>query len=97
MTKDRLAALKKAAQGDEDEVVISVEENTLEQHMEAFFKEVEEIKENVDKIEAYVEEVKIKHSSILSSPQTDEKVKEELEGLLADIKILANKVRNKLK
>ncbi|XP_076332532.1 syntaxin-like isoform X1 [Tachypleus tridentatus] len=97
MTKDRLTELKKAVQEDEDVVVILVEENTLEPRIEAFFKEVEEIRENVEKIEAYVDKVKIKHSSILSSPQTDEKVKEELEGYLADINMLANKVRNNLK
>uniref|UniRef100_A0A1B6DVB5 t-SNARE coiled-coil homology domain-containing protein n=1 Tax=Clastoptera arizonana TaxID=38151 RepID=A0A1B6DVB5_9HEMI len=41
--------------------------------------------------------LKKKHSSILSAPQTDEKVKQELEDLMADIKKFANKVRAKLK
>ncbi|XP_076307137.1 syntaxin-1A-like isoform X13 [Tachypleus tridentatus] len=95
MPKDRLAALK-AAQGDED-VVVSLEESTGMKHMEEFFQEVEEIRENVEKIQANVEEVKKKHSSILSAPQTDEKVKQELEDLMADIKKSANKVRTKLK
>ena len=31
-----------------------------------------EIRENIDKIQANVEEVKKKHSAILSAPQTDE-------------------------
>ena len=34
--------------------------------------EVEDIRENCDKIQLNVEEVKRKHSSILSAPQTDE-------------------------
>ncbi|KAK2708925.1 hypothetical protein QYM36_014526, partial [Artemia franciscana] len=58
---------------------------------------VEEIRENIDKIQANVDEVKKKHSSILSAPQTDEKVKQDLEDLMADIKKTANKVRRKLK
>ena len=34
--------------------------------------QVEEIRDNIDKIQANVEEVKRKHSAILSAPQTDE-------------------------
>lgn len=93
MTKDRLAALK-AAQGDDD-VAVTVEDGTA--FMDEFFAQVEEIRENIDKIQANVEEVKKKHSAILSAPQTDEKVKQELEDLMADIKKTANKVRAKLK
>jgi syntaxin 1A len=33
---------------------------------------VEEIREMIDKIQANVEEVKKKHSAIISAPQTDE-------------------------
>lgn len=40
--------------------------------MEDFFKEVEEIRMMIDKIQANVEEVKKKHSAILSAPQSDE-------------------------
>ena len=36
------------------------------------FLQVEEIRENIDKIQNNVEEVKKKHSAILSAPQTDE-------------------------
>uniref|UniRef100_A0A0K2VH59 t-SNARE coiled-coil homology domain-containing protein n=2 Tax=Lepeophtheirus salmonis TaxID=72036 RepID=A0A0K2VH59_LEPSM len=65
--------------------------------MDDFFQEVEEIRENIDKIQNNVEEVKRKHSGILSAPQTDEKMKQELEDLMSDIKKTANKVRAKLK
>ncbi|KAH8042229.1 hypothetical protein HPB51_021313 [Rhipicephalus microplus] len=82
------------AQG-EDDVSVTVEDGA--NFMEEFFAEVEEIRENIDKIQANVEEVKKKHSAILSAPQTDEKVKHELEDLMADIKKTANKVRAKLK
>ncbi|EAT38843.1 AAEL009304-PA [Aedes aegypti] len=65
--------------------------------MEDFFNEVEEIRIMIDKIQANVEEVKKKHSAILSAPQSDEKTKQELEDLMADIKKTANRVRGKLK
>ncbi|XP_076344608.1 syntaxin-like isoform X2 [Tachypleus tridentatus] len=84
------------AQGDDD-VAVSVKDSVGEKHMEEFFQEVEEIRENVEKIETNVEEVKKKHSTILSAPETDEKMKQELEDLMADIKKSSNKVRSKLK
>ncbi|XP_059057030.1 syntaxin-1A isoform X1 [Achroia grisella] len=97
MTKDRLAALQ-AAQSDDDDVGpddvnVAVEGG----FMDEFFSEVEEIREMIDKIQANVEEVKKKHSAILSAPQSDEKTKHELEDLMADVKKNANKVRGKLK
>lgn len=51
----------------------------------------------IDRIQTNVEDVKKKHSAILSALQTDEKVKLELEDLMSDIKKTANKVRAKLK
>lgn len=99
MTKDRLAALQAdiAAQSDDEDmpedVAVPVEGN----FMEDFFQEVEQIREMIDKIQANVEEVKKKHSAILSAPQSDEKTKQELEDLMADIKKTANRVRGKLK
>ncbi|XP_016839192.1 syntaxin-1A isoform X1 [Nasonia vitripennis] len=98
MTKDRLAALV-AAQSDDDDVAdeVSVNMGGADDFMTEFFAEVEEIREMIDKIQTNVEEVKKKHSAILSAPQTDEKVKMELEDLMADIKRTANKVRAKLK
>ncbi|XP_063702605.1 syntaxin-1A isoform X3 [Culicoides brevitarsis] len=100
MTKDRLAALQ-AAQSDDDDVgpddvAVNVEGNR-DGFMDDFFNEVEEIREMIDKIQANVEEVKKKHSAILSAPQSDEKTKQELEDLMADIKKTANRVRGKLK
>lgn len=65
--------------------------------MDEFFLDVEEIRTNIDKIQANVEEVKRKHSAILSAPQTDEKMKQELEDSMSDIKKTANRVRAKLK
>lgn len=63
------------AQSDEDEcgpedVAVNVEGR--DGFMDDFFNEVEEIREMIDKIQANVEEVKKKHSAILSAPQSDE-------------------------
>jgi len=97
MTKDRLAALK-AAQSDDDDagddVAVTVDSGSF---MEQFFEQVDEIRQMIDKIAENVDEVKKKHSAILSAPQTDDKMKQELEELMADIKKTANKVRGKLK
>lgn len=96
MTKDRLAALK-AAQSDDDDpddVTVNVDSGGF---MEMFFEQVEEIRGMIDKISANVEDVKKKHSMILMAPQNDDKMKEELEELMSDIKKTANKVRGKLK
>lgn len=96
MTKDRLPALK-AAQSDDDDVdEVQVGADTGG-FMDEFFAQVQEIREMIDKIASNVEEVKMKHSTILSAPQTDDKTKEELEELMTDIKRTANKVRAKLK
>jgi syntaxin 1A len=62
-----------AAQSDDDDVGPDDVAVTVEGgFMDEFFAEVEEIREMIDKIQANVEEVKKKHSAILSAPQTDE-------------------------
>lgn len=96
--KDRLAAFK-AAQSDDDDGPedVAVNVDSRDGSMDEFFAEVEEIRGNIDKIQTNVEEVKKKHSTILASPTTDEKIKQELEDLMADIKKTANRVRGKLK
>jgi len=97
MPRDRLAALR-AAQSDEDDMGgDDVAVNMEGTKMDEFFLDVEEIRANIDKIQANVEEVKRKHSAILSAPQTDEKMKQELEDSMSDIKKTANRVRSKLK
>ena len=48
---------------------VSMEGN---RELDEFFHEVEEIRENINKIQSNVEDVKIRHSAILSAPQTDE-------------------------
>ncbi|CAH1801316.1 unnamed protein product [Owenia fusiformis] len=96
MTKDRLAALR-AAQSDDDEGPEDTAVNMGGGFMDQFFEKVDEIRGMIDKIAANVDEVKKKHSAILSAPQTDDKMKQELEELMSDIKKLANQVRGQLK
>ncbi|XP_066854974.1 syntaxin-3 isoform X3 [Anser cygnoides] len=65
--------------------------------MDEFFAEIEETRQNIDKISENVEEAKKLYSVILSAPIPEQKTKDELEQLTADIKKMANSVRNKLK
>ena len=100
MTRDRLAELK-AAQGSNDDVEAAddaaVAVNVRDHNMEKFFAEVDDIRRNIDKIEANVEKVKRKHSEILSAPQACERMKQDLDDMMADIKKTANYVQNELK
>ncbi|PAA92647.1 hypothetical protein BOX15_Mlig016078g1 [Macrostomum lignano] len=109
MTKDRLADFRQArglgnAGHDDGHSDVGVDDQTsipMEDRgggfMDEFFEQVEGIREMIDKIQEHVNEVKMKHSSILASPNQDEKMKEELEELMSEIKKAANKVRGKLK
>ncbi|MCJ8735397.1 hypothetical protein PDJAM_G00246220 [Pangasius djambal] len=94
--RDRLAELKSGRPSDEEDgsFVVPVDQGGF---MEGFFRKVEEVRSIIDKISLQVNEVKKKHSMILSAPNPDEKTKEELEQLTVEIKKNANVVRNKLK
>ncbi|XP_044131562.1 syntaxin-2 isoform X1 [Bufo gargarizans] len=93
--RDRLTELSaaKASEEDGDSVVIIEKE----QFMDDFFHQVEEIRNHIAKISENVDEVKKKHSTILSAPNPEEKTKDELESLNKEIKSISNKVRTKLK
>lgn len=95
--RDRLAELV-TAKGPEEpsDTVVSISDGNSN-FMQDFFNQVEEIQSDIDKIEAKVEDVKLKHSTILSSAQTDDKLNEQLEELMAEIKRTANRVRSRLK
>ena len=60
------------AQNEDDDGSDDIGINVEAGRMDDFFQEVEDIRENIDKIQNNVEEVKRKHSAILSAPQTDE-------------------------
>ncbi|XP_051509025.1 syntaxin-2-like isoform X4 [Myxocyprinus asiaticus] len=94
--RDRLAELNSDRQGvsEDDGVAASMERNVF---MQDFFRKVEEVRGVIDKISSLVNEVKKKHSIILSAPNPDEKTKEELEQLTVEIKKHANIVQTSLK
>uniref|UniRef100_A0A670YUG2 Syntaxin 1B n=1 Tax=Pseudonaja textilis TaxID=8673 RepID=A0A670YUG2_PSETE len=79
---------------DDEEEVVHVDRDHF---MDEFFEQVEEIRGCIEKLSEDVELVKKQHSAILAAPNPDEKTKQELEDLTADIKKTANKVRSKLK
>ncbi|XP_017360004.1 syntaxin-2 isoform X4 [Cebus imitator] len=91
--RDRLPDLTACRKNDDGDTVV-VEKDHF---MEDFFHQVEEIRNSIDKITQYVEEVKKNHSIILSAPNPEGKIKEELEDLNKEIKKTANKIRAKLK
>ncbi|XP_050812280.1 syntaxin-3 isoform X3 [Gopherus flavomarginatus] len=65
--------------------------------MDEFFSEIEETRQNIEKIAENVEGAKKLYSIILSAPIPEQKTKDDLEQLTAEIKKIANSVRNKLK
>ncbi|KAK2506181.1 hypothetical protein MC885_015696 [Smutsia gigantea] len=79
---------------DDGDTTVVVEKDHF---MDDFFHQVEEIRNSIAKIAQYVEDVKKNHSIILSAPNPEGKIKEELEDLNKEIKKTANKIRAKLK
>ncbi|XP_064424189.1 syntaxin-2 [Latimeria chalumnae] len=92
--KDRLADLTAYKEHGEEEATVTIEKDHF---MEAFFAQVGEIRGYLARISQNVEDLKKKHSIILSAPNPEERTKVELEELNKDIKKTANKVRSKLK
>ena len=98
MPRDRLASLKAAQSDDdytwaEDSVGVNIDGGKVGE----FLQDVEEIGENIDKIQSNADDVKRKHSAMLSAPSTDHKMKQDLQDRMSDIKKTANHVRAKLK
>ncbi|XP_054568653.1 syntaxin-2 isoform X1 [Eptesicus fuscus] len=92
--RDRLPDLTARQKSDDGDTAVVVEKDHF---MDDFFHQVEEIRSGISKIAQYVEEVKKNHSIILSAPNPEGKIKEELEDLNKEIKKTANKIRVKLK
>jgi len=95
--KDRLAALQKNAyMEDGDDFNIPVDEDH-EGPLKDFFKDIEEIRDNCEKVNTKVNEVKMLQNTILSSPAVNPKHQQQMDDLMAEIKKLANAIRSKLK
>ena len=80
MPKDRLAAMQQKAGGDDEDFAVPVDDE-MEGAMKDFFKEIEEIRTNCDKIDAKIKDVKKLQSEILSSPTVDQKMQAEIKEL----------------
>ncbi|XP_025051496.1 syntaxin-2 isoform X1 [Alligator sinensis] len=89
-----LLLVRRKKNGEDGESTIVVEKDHF---MDEFFQQVEDLRNSIAKIAQNVEEVKKKHSIILSAPNPEGRTKEELEDLNKEIKKIANKVRAKLK
>ncbi|VDP40454.1 unnamed protein product [Schistosoma margrebowiei] len=94
MTKDLIGALRAAQPEDANDLPDS---SLPSQYMNDFFSQVEEIRNLIERVQSLVDNVKNKHSDILSSPNQDEATKAQLEDAMAEIKTIAHKVRAKLK
>ncbi|KAM5238151.1 syntaxin-2 [Ctenodactylus gundi] len=92
--RDRLPELSACRKNDDGDTTVVVEKDHF---MDDFFHQVEEIRNGIAKIAHCVEEVRKNHSIILSAPNPEGKIKEELEDLNKEIKKTANKIRAKLK
>jgi len=93
MPRDRLAAMQKNAYMEDGDEFIPVEEDP-EGPLKDYFKEIEEIRDNCEKVNGKVEEVKVLQSQILSSPAVNLKHQQQMDDLMADIKKIANGVRS---
>ena len=94
MPRDRLAAMQKTAYMDDGDEFIPVEEDP-EGPLKDFFKEIETIRDNCDKVHNKVGEVKMLQDNILSSPAVNPKHQQQMDDLMAEIKKLANGIRSK--
>ncbi|XP_015361112.1 syntaxin-2 isoform X1 [Marmota marmota marmota] len=92
--RDRLPDLTACRKNDNGETTLVVEKDHF---MDDFFHQVEEIRNGIAKVAQYVEDVKKNHSIILSAPNPEGKIKDELEDLNKEIKKTANRIRAKLK
>ena len=95
--KDRLAAMQQNAYIEEgDDFNVDMQEDH-EGPLKDFFKEVEEIRNNCEKVDVKIGEVKKLQSEIINSPVVDKKHQQQMDDLMAEIKKLANNVRSRLK
>lgn len=94
--KNRLQDLQANAYFDNDDSFdIPVDEE--DGPMKDFFKEVEEVREVADKIDAKIQEVKKLQVAILNSPKVDPIHQAQMDDAMSEIKKMANTCRSRLK
>ncbi|XP_073943777.1 syntaxin-1A-like isoform X2 [Choristoneura fumiferana] len=103
MVMDRINALRRLASSNgnkyvtEDPDLLAEVGTEKELIRRQFFAEVEEIRERIEKLQANVEEVKLKHSAILTAWNINEEMNNELEDFQADMKETFNETIEMLK
>lgn len=99
--KDRLKDLKDLQVDglQDDDIVIDVQENNSKkgQFLEDFFTKVNEINQTYRELKDKLISIKKLHGAILSAPQPDDKIKEELEQLVSEMQAMMNRVKKSLK
>ncbi|CAH8544155.1 unnamed protein product [Dicrocoelium dendriticum] len=99
MTKDLLEELRQhnaipeQQQYDGSQVQPPVADDLMEQ----FFTEIAWIREEVEKIEGYVSQLRVNYSEVLSAPQQNENTKRRIEQLTNQVKAASGQVLLKLK
>lgn len=79
---------------DQDEIHIDMNTSVF---MEEFFVKVMDVRTNIQAIQTYIMDVKRLHNSVLSAPTPDDKINNELEERMSEVKNTAQKARAKLK
>lgn len=111
MARDRLSELNRVRANQPDDG--SDEMTSIEMHdigipamangssatggLQEFYKEVEELTNNIDRLSELIDDVKKTHSLMLSTPQVDDEVKRHLESVMAEIQQTANRTKLRLK
>ena len=95
MVKDRLHELEMFRNGGDSDRKASVKLMTIS--MDVFVHKVEDIRQDVERMEAEVEEVKRIHAIILNKPKNDDNMRQRLDDLMNNIKGLALKNKERLR
>ena len=93
MPRDLTKKMQSVA-GEDEDFAVPVDDE-MEGQMKDFFREIEELRSNCDKIDGKIKDVKKLQSEILSSPNVDQKMQSQMDDYMADIKKVANSVRTK--
>jgi len=97
--KDRLNELRGLQQDlppDYEETVVDMERDNQNPFFQEFFQQIDQIQSLIRSIRENVLEIKKKQSAILTAPQPDNRIKEEMEQLMGDVQKSLNRVKNML-
>lgn len=96
-SRDRMDAIRASVDNQEDFVSIELSDMNNGPCIDDFYKDVESLNNNIERLQNSTEEVKEIHSQILSNPQVDEDVKKRLDEITLQSKSDITTIRAKLK